>query len=607
MEVGTPTKGPGKQERSCDVLIIGAGFAGGCLARQLRLEQPDLEIIVVDKKEDFDWWVGESTNEPFDDYATRVLKLGPYLTSRHIPKHGLRFFFDSKEKDLPMEEMSELGRARYQPTLSAFQLDRAAFDKDLVVINRKSGIEVLLGTRVLSRESDAFRFDREKGNVVETTAGPIRCRWLVDAGGRSGPLVSKLDLVAEDTRNTIDSYWGRYSGFRSLDELGGEEWCRRVGFTQRFMSTNHFMYDGYWIWHIPVSGDVLSLGVSYDRTMAPLNIKSADDLTTFLRQHRVLRDILPEGAKALDFMGIKQLSRCSRQFFSEDRWFLTGMSGMFVDPFLSNTSSVLIVSNRFIAALILADKAGDKVRYSRLLKHFNVFMQRIFKSLNNEITKFHRFGSYDAFVAWQSGRNNNFFTNVVPLHTLDYGGYIESVAGHPDDCACTPELSMTEATGTAADAVLGRICDEYIQYLEKSGMYYERNRGHFMEGTSRFSVLERLHAKEQDRRAQHAETHLSYRSSFRYYVVRICEFEKIPFSAAAFDRHFTESWKHGQTLADVVTAIQRDPGVPAEVALESEQDDGTRWTPKGPVNAYEQTHFPWYTQWFGPEGPLLSR
>lgn len=88
--------------RECDVLIIGAGMAGSCLARQLKLRIPELDIVVVDRKTTFDYWVGESTVEVWEDYMTRILDLGPYLERHHLQKNGLRFFFASPEKDLPV-------------------------------------------------------------------------------------------------------------------------------------------------------------------------------------------------------------------------------------------------------------------------------------------------------------------------------------------------------------------------------------------------------------------------------------------------------------------------------------------------------------------------
>src|SRR5207237_749125 len=164
-----------ERERTYDVLIIGAGMAGGCLARQLRLEQPDLRIAVIDRKTTFDWWVGESTVEVWYDYAVRVLKLGPYLAERHLLKHGLRFFFDSERHDLTIPEMSESGRAHYPGNIPAVQLDRAKLDADLCEMNRNSGVDVFLGTRVLGREgepvADYLEIDGRRGHRVETNAG----------------------------------------------------------------------------------------------------------------------------------------------------------------------------------------------------------------------------------------------------------------------------------------------------------------------------------------------------------------------------------------------------------------------------------------------------
>src|SRR6185369_17877562 len=98
-------------------------------------------------------WVGESTVEAFDDYARRVLKLGQYFDANHIVKHGLRFFCDSPEKNLPIDQMSELGRSMYPVLLRAMQIDRAKLDRDLCRMNAEMGVEVLTGCRVWQRDA----------------------------------------------------------------------------------------------------------------------------------------------------------------------------------------------------------------------------------------------------------------------------------------------------------------------------------------------------------------------------------------------------------------------------------------------------------------------
>jgi len=93
-------------EKNVDVLIIGSGMAGACLARQLKLEFPQLKICVLEKKQVFVYWVGESITEVFEDYAIRTLKLNRYLHSQHISKYGFRFWWDKEDKSLPIEQMS---------------------------------------------------------------------------------------------------------------------------------------------------------------------------------------------------------------------------------------------------------------------------------------------------------------------------------------------------------------------------------------------------------------------------------------------------------------------------------------------------------------------
>ena len=103
-------------------------MGGSCLARQLRLQQPDLTVAVIEAKAEFDHWVGESTIEVWVDYAQRCLGLGRYLAKNHMIKQALRYYWDTPQRDLPLSQMSEFGVNGYHGQLS-FQLNRAALDR----------------------------------------------------------------------------------------------------------------------------------------------------------------------------------------------------------------------------------------------------------------------------------------------------------------------------------------------------------------------------------------------------------------------------------------------------------------------------------------------
>src|SRR5690349_6200321 len=93
--------------KKVDVIIMGAGIAGGFLARQLKLTRPGLSVLVLEASPKMtDYKVGESTVEVAANYMIRRLNLGTYLYQHQLPKNGLRFFFDSEKKDLPLTKMS---------------------------------------------------------------------------------------------------------------------------------------------------------------------------------------------------------------------------------------------------------------------------------------------------------------------------------------------------------------------------------------------------------------------------------------------------------------------------------------------------------------------
>ncbi|HYB13718.1 MAG TPA: tryptophan 7-halogenase, partial [Myxococcota bacterium] len=95
--------------RKLDVAILGGGLAGSLLARQLQRTVPELKIGLFEKSTERSYKVGESTVEIASTYLTRRLGLSHYLYHEHLPKNGLRYFFDGPGRDAALSEMSEVG------------------------------------------------------------------------------------------------------------------------------------------------------------------------------------------------------------------------------------------------------------------------------------------------------------------------------------------------------------------------------------------------------------------------------------------------------------------------------------------------------------------
>ena len=79
-----------------DVVICGGGLAGLTLARQLKLQKPNISVVVLDKMArplpEASFKVGESTVEVGAFYLANTLQLTDYFEEQHLVKLGLRYF-----------------------------------------------------------------------------------------------------------------------------------------------------------------------------------------------------------------------------------------------------------------------------------------------------------------------------------------------------------------------------------------------------------------------------------------------------------------------------------------------------------------------------------
>jgi flavin-dependent dehydrogenase len=345
------------QATSFDVAILGGGLAGNLLARQLKRRLPELRIGLFERARSTSFKVGEATVEIQASYLVRRQGLTNYLYEQHLPKNGLRYFFDDAEKGLPLPEMSEIGTVNL-PFHPAFQLDRARLEADLLDMNRQGGVRVRTGVAVAEVELGAggapHRFAvREAGGLAQHSA-----RWLVDAAGRGGLLARKLGLRLPEPTHQLGSVWGRFEGVADIDEVGPESFRARVRFTSRRLSTLHFWYPGYWIWLIPLRGGVTSVGVTGRRMAEERELRTPAGFRAFLDEHRAIRELLA-GSKVLDHGSYRRIAYGTQRFFHPDRWGLSGEAATSADPLYSPGGDFIALENDFLSDLIARDFAGE--------------------------------------------------------------------------------------------------------------------------------------------------------------------------------------------------------------------------------------------------------
>ncbi len=360
-------------DRTYDVLICGAGLAGLTLARQLKLELPELSVAVIDRQSrplpEAAHKVGESTNEMAGYYLGKVLRLEKYLVTRHLIKRGsLRFFFGDARG--PFEQRPELG-VRVSPPINTYQLDRGRLENDLRGMVADMGVQVIEDLLV----EDVELADGELPHTVRCRrrsngeSCSLSGRWVVDALGRRRFLQSRLGLMQSNDHCASASWW-RIGSRIDVQEMGeGRRWQRRV--EHRYLSTNHLMGRGYWVWLIPLSSGATSIGIVTDESIFPFRsygTSYAQSLEWLSEHEPTLRRLL-EGHEPLDFFGLKNFSYHARQIFSERRWSCIGDAGLFLDPLYSLGSDFIAIENTITTEMIRRDVAGELTQAA--VKDFN--------------------------------------------------------------------------------------------------------------------------------------------------------------------------------------------------------------------------------------------
>jgi len=352
-----------------DLAILGGGLAGLALARQLSREVPDLDLVVLDAGRhpvpEAAFKVGESSVEIGAGYLADTLGLREHLDERHLKKFGLRCFFGAGDD---IGRADELGASRALP-VSAWQMDRGRLENHLHACLVADGVRVIEAAEVtgvdFATDRAAHVRYRRQGERHSLQAGQV-----VDASGRRGLLRKRFGLTR---RSTLD---GNAAWFRIDERVRLDDWCddadwqARVPGAKRWLSTNHLMGEGYWVWLIPLASGSTSIGIVADAKRHPLReLHTHERALGWLARHQPqCRERI--GGQAMDFHRFRSYSYSSERVFSTRRdagdWALVGEAGQFVDPFYSPGLDFIAYGNIFVTDLVKRARAGEDVRARRL-------------------------------------------------------------------------------------------------------------------------------------------------------------------------------------------------------------------------------------------------
>jgi flavin-dependent dehydrogenase len=409
-----------ERQQHFDTIILGGGLAGLTLAMQLKQQNADINVLVLEKRDgnapDAAHKVGESTVELATHYLREVLNLKDYMDSDQLPKHGLRFFLSPKHKD-EIHRRVELGPKVFLPVPS-HQIDRGIFENDLIDMDRELGIQVELGAKVTNTElADDTHTVTYSQNGEEKTA---TARWVIDATGRASFMKRKLGF-AEEFDHNVNATWFRVDEKIDIDTWSDDpKWHSHVENGLRYLSTVHLMDVGYWVWIIPLVGGRTSVGIVADENVHPFStINSLEKSLAWINEHEPQfgRELESMKDEILDFKVMKHFAHASGETFSTDRWAVTGESGLFADPFYSPGSDYISMANTLTADLIQRDLKGEDIFFR------TKFYAQVFRALYDNWMPIYKnmyplWGRTQVMVAkifWDWGAywsiNTLFFTN----------------------------------------------------------------------------------------------------------------------------------------------------------------------------------------------------
>jgi len=353
-----------------DVVITGGGLAGLTLALQVKKSLSTCRILVLEKRKDSapvaTHKVGESLSELGAYYLREVLNLKDNLASCQLRKFGFRFFLTPEYAD-DITRRVEVGSKIFNP-FPSHQVDRGKLENDLVRAATDNGIDIVLGARVieveLSKNGNQIRF--EKNNVEHNTT----VKWFVDATGRNSLLRRKLNLE-KDLDHNINAAWFRLNANIDIDYWSDNiSWREFIAPGLRRLATNHLMGEGYWVWIIPLVDDRTSIGIVADPRYHAFNtFNSFDKAMKWLKKYEPLAALMLEEHREnlMDFKVMKNFAYDTKQFYSSDRWAVTGEAGAFLDPLYSPGSDFIGLSNTWISDLITRDLNDEDISLRSLV------------------------------------------------------------------------------------------------------------------------------------------------------------------------------------------------------------------------------------------------
>jgi len=345
--------GMNSQDFDFDVAIIGGGPGGSTCSTLLKKYMPNLRVLVLEKEKFPRDHIGESQLPGINAVLVEMdvwdkveaagfpIKIGAsYTWGKNNDQWDFDFFPVEKWKDQPRPAKFEGQRLS-----TAFQVDRAVFDKILLDHAREKGVEVREETLVTEVMKEGNRIKGLKlgdGSVVTA-------KHYVDASGVVGLIRRAMDVdvwIPDQLRNIATwAYWRN------------AEWALEIGVGATRVQVRSLPYG--WIWFIPLGPDRTSVGLIVPADYYKKSGKTPEELYhNGLAEQGEIAGLLKNAKLDGEVQSCKDWSQLCETLYG-DNWFLLGESAGFADPILAAGMHLAHQSARDVAYTILELERGQ--------------------------------------------------------------------------------------------------------------------------------------------------------------------------------------------------------------------------------------------------------
>jgi halogenation protein CepH len=360
-----------------DVIVMGGGPGGS--AAGAYLAKHGRKVLILEREKFPRFHIGESLLPAGWELWDKIGATKDIEEAGFVLKQGIMFgMFEKPEVKLLTAEYPQ-----YFVHPWTFHVERGKFDELLLNNARKQGAEA-------REEWSVKEVIFEGSRAVGVMAGPngqephrIEAPMVVDATGRDCMIARRMGWRKPDPVLNKISHFTHFKGAFRRDSKDVVD----IGpVFEGSVTTDIYTIDGGWIWYIPLSDDIVSVGAVLDaRHARTLGDTPQERFEKAIAACPTVKQMVGDSAQHMEMQTISNISYLNEQFVG-DGFVLVGDASMFVDPIFSAGVTLAIrggvyASERILECFKQNDFSAELLRpYETRIKHP---MNSIFKMIYN--------------------------------------------------------------------------------------------------------------------------------------------------------------------------------------------------------------------------------